>query len=179
MLSPAASAATYSYKLDDLLTRTAELEGSDLYLAAEARPSVLVHGVLQEIGEDFLTPGTMMEMARQATSESQMAEFLQNLEINIARKVGPWRFRLNVYYQRGTAAMVARLIKPNILSVGQLGLPEVLNGIVMNERGIVLVTGATGSGKSTTLAAMIDYRNQNSTGHIVTIEDPIEFVHDH
>jgi twitching motility protein PilU len=169
----------YSYKLDDLLNKTAELEGSDLYLAAEAKPSVLVHGVLHEVGEEFLTPGTMMELARQATSDSQMAEFQQQLEINIARKVGPWRFRINLYFQRGTAAMVARLIKPNILSVEQLGMPLVLNDIVLHERGIVLVTGATGSGKSTTLAAMIDHRNQNSTGHIVTIEDPIEFVHDH
>lgn len=169
----------YSYKLDDLLNKTAELEASDLYLAAEAKPSVLVQGVLQEIGQVFLTPGTMLELVRQATTEAQLAEFGEKLEVNVAKKVGPWRFRVNIYNQRGTAALVARLIRPNILTVEQLGLPTVLNTLVLSERGIILVTGATGSGKSTTLAAMIDHRNQNSTGHIVTIEDPIEFVHEH
>lgn len=167
------------YDLDLLLRRLAEEEGSDLYLAAEAIPSILVDGVLQQIGDVPLTPEDLQGLCRQAVSEAQFREFQEKLEINVAYKVADWRYRINLYHQRSTMALVARLIRPNILSVGQLGLPPVLNEVVMHERGIVLVTGATGSGKSTTLAAMIDYRNQHSTGHIVTIEDPVEFVHDH
>lgn len=168
-----------NYDLEVLLRHLAELEGSDLYLAAEAMPSVLVNGTLQQIGTNPLTPEDMEGLCRQAVTDKQHEEFLEKLEINVAYKVDDWRFRINLYHQRSTKALVARLIKPNILSVAQLGLPPVLNDVVMNERGIVLVTGATGSGKSTTLAAMIDHRNQNSSGHIVTIEDPVEFVHDH
>ncbi len=168
-----------NYDLDLLLRHLAELEGSDLYLAAEALPSVLVNGKLQQIGTTPLTPHDMEALCRQAVTDKQHEEFQEKLEINVAYKVDEWRFRINLYHQRSTKALVARLIKPNILSVSQLGLPEVLNDVVMNERGIVLVTGATGSGKSTSLAAMIDHRNRNSSGHIVTIEDPVEFVHDH
>lgn len=157
----------------------AELEGSDLYLAAEAFPSVLVSGALQQISSDPLTPENMESLCRQALNDSQWQEFNSHLEVNVAYKIDEWRFRINLYHQRSTKALVARLIKPNVMSVAQLGLPPVLNDVVMHERGIVLVTGATGSGKSTTLAAMIDHRNRNSSGHIVTIEDPIEFVHDH
>lgn len=167
------------YDLNELLQQVADVEASDLYLAVDARPSALVHGKLQELGSDYLTPATMTQLAKKATSEKQYAEFLDQLEVNVAYKVASWRFRLNIYHQRGTPAIVARLIKPNILSVEELGLPPQLNEIVMAERGILLVTGATGSGKSTTLAAMIDYRNRNGTGHIVTIEDPVEFIHDH
>jgi twitching motility protein PilU len=168
-----------NYDLDLLLRHLAELEGSDLYLAADALPSVLVNGELQQIGSVQLTPHDMESLCRQAVNENQFRELQEKLEINVAYKVDEWRYRINLYHQRATMAMVARLIRPNILSVAQLGLPHVLNEVVMNERGIILVTGATGSGKSTTLAAMIDYRNQNSTGHIVTIEDPVEFVHEH
>lgn len=167
------------YDLDVLLRHLAELEGSDLYLAAEAMPSALVDGMLQQVGDFPLSPEEMEHLCRQPLSEAQFRELQEKLEINVAYKVDEWRYRINLYHQRSTMAMVARLIRPNILSVSQLGLPEVLNEIVMQERGIILVTGATGSGKSTTLAAMIDYRNRNSSGHIVTIEDPVEFVHDH
>jgi twitching motility protein PilU len=167
------------YDIDLLLRHLAELEGSDLYLAVDALPSVLVSGTLQQIGEWPLTAADMESLCRQVVSEAQFAEFLAKLEINIAYKVDDWRFRINMYHQRSTMALVARLIRPNIMSVTQLGLPPVLDEVVMSERGIILVTGATGSGKSTTLAAMIDHRNRNSTGHIVTIEDPVEFVHDH
>jgi len=168
-----------NYDLDILLRQLAEMEGSDLYLAVDAKPSALVDGELNAIGSDPLTAEDMRQLCRQAVSEAQYAELEEKLEINVAYKVGEWRYRINLYHQRSTLALVARLIRPNILSVSQLGLPDVLNEVVMSERGIVLVTGATGSGKSTTLAAMIDYRNRNSTGHIVTIEDPVEFVHEH
>lgn len=168
-----------NYDLDSLLRQLAELEGSDLYLAVDANPSVLVNGELQQVGEWPLTPPDMEQLCQQALNEQQFREFQEKLEINVAYKVAGWRFRVNLYHQRSTMALVARLIRPNIMSVTQLGLPEVLDQVVMSERGIILVTGATGSGKSTTLAAMIDYRNRNSTGHIVTIEDPVEFVHEH
>jgi twitching motility protein PilU len=168
-----------AYKLNDLLIAVADLDGSDLYLSVDAKPSIAVHGSLTTVGDAILTPGTMTELVRQATSESQYREFEEKLEINLAHKAGAYRYRLNIYHQRGLPALVARLIRTNSLSVQELGLPQVLNDVVMNERGIVLITGATGSGKSTTLAAMIDYRNLNGSGHIVTVEDPIEFVHEH
>jgi twitching motility protein PilU len=167
------------YDIDDLLRRLAELDGSDLYMAVEALPSALVNGKLEQIGDVPLTSGDMERLCRQVINESQFREFQEKLEINIAYKVAGWRFHINLYHQRSTMALVARLIRPNIMSVTELGLPPVLNDVVMQERGIILVTGATGSGKSTTLAAMIDHRNRNSSGHIVTIEDPVEFVHEH
>ena len=167
------------YDLNILLRHLAELDGSDLYLAVDALPSALVDGVLQPVGNLPLTSEDMDDLSKQCLSEEQYRDYLHKLEVNVAHKVDTWRYRINLYHQRSTKALVARLIRPNILSVSQLGLPGVLNEIVMNERGIILVPGATGSGKSTTLAAMIDYRNQNSTGHIVTIEDPVEFVHEH
>lgn len=167
------------YKIDSLLRHLGELEGSDLYLATEAYPSIAVNGELREVGSMPLTQMHMEHMVAEIISPHQIDELRKNMEINVAYRLDLWRYRVNIYYQRGTWALVARLIRPNILSVSQLGLPPQLNELVMHERGIVLITGATGSGKSTTLAAMIDYRNQNSTGHIVTIEDPIEFVHEH
>jgi twitching motility protein PilU len=167
------------YNLEILLQSLAEREGSDLYLAVDAYPMVAVHGELQEIGTDLLTPDQMQSLAKQAMNETQWQEFLKALEINLAYSTGGFRYRLNVYHQRSTMAMVARLIRPNIATISQLGLPGVLDEIMLSERGIILITGATGSGKSTTLAAMIDYRNRNTTGHIVTIEDPVEFIHEH
>ncbi len=167
------------YDLVELLRRLAELDGSDLYLAAEARPSALVNGSLQQLGTVPLSPQNMEALCRQALNEVQFRDLQEKLELNVAYKVEDWRFRINLYHQRSTMALVARLIRPNIMSVAELGLPPVLTEVVMHERGIILVTGATGSGKSTTLAAMIDYRNINSSGHIVTIEDPVEFVHEH
>ena len=168
-----------AYKLEDLLIAVADLDGSDLYLSVDACPSVSVHGSLKKIGEEILTPGMMNTLVRQAMSEAQYREFTEHLEINLAHKAGSYRYRLNIYHQRGMPALVARLIRTTILNVTELQLPPVLNEVVMNERGIVLLTGATGSGKSTTLAAMIDYRNLNGSGHIVTVEDPIEFMHEH
>ncbi len=169
-----------SYELSDLLAAMAARRASDLYMAAGAPPSYLVDGELFPVDGPLLTPEETRALAGQACAQPrQMEEFDQRLELNLAYAVGGNRFRINIYVQRGSVALVARLIRDEILSFEQLGLPQVLASIVMEHHGIVLVTGATGSGKSTTLASMLDYRNRNSTGHIVTIEDPIEFTHQH
>ena len=165
--------------LEQLLSLMPERGASDLYVTAGSQPMLLVDGELQPAAPDRLTPEMTADIARQGMSDEQHAEFARALELNVAFATEQHRFRLNVYVQRGSVALVARLIHSRILSFDELGLPAVLADLVMAERGIVLVTGATGSGKSTTLAAMIDHRNRNSTGHIVTIEDPIEFTHEH
>lgn len=168
-----------AYQLKELLLRMVDDEASDLYIASEALPLAAVAGELVPYGDEVLGPQDTKDLARSAMDDRQWAEFEQKLEMNLAYKVASYRFRLNIYYQRGTVALVSRLIRQHIMSFEELGLPEVLKDVVMAQRGIALVTGATGSGKSTTLATMIGYRNENSTGHIVTIEDPIEFVHEH
>lgn len=167
------------YRLNDLLQKMVDLEGTDLYVASDARPLASVHGKLVDLGDDYLGPDDSRDLASAAMSAAQASELEKHLELNLAYKCPAGRFRFNIYFQRGTVALVARHIRTDIPSSAELGLPDSLNRIVMAERGIVLVTGATGSGKSTTLAALIDYRNANSSGHIVTIEDPIEFVHEH
>ena len=168
-----------NYSLNDLLSQTAALDASDLYLSVDSPPMALVQGTLEALGDVPLTQTDTTALTQQVMNESQLREFQKTLEINLAYKLGPYRFRINIYYQRGTVAMVARLIKQDILGFAELRMPDILGELVMSKRGIILVTGATGSGKSTTLAAMIDYRNQNSSGHIVSVEDPIEFVHEH
>lgn len=165
--------------LDELLATMVELEASDLYLTAECKPTCAVQGKMQAIREEFLTPEDTALLAKEAMSEPQHELFQRNLELNFSYKMGGTRFRMNAYYQRNQVAMVIRLIRQNILSFDKLGLPPVLKELVMSERGIILITGATGSGKSTTMATMIDYRNEHASDHIVTIEDPIEFTHEH
>lgn len=165
--------------LEQLLCMMPARGASDLYVTAGSPPMLLVDGVLQPAAAETLTPEMTAAIARQGMSDEQFAEFGKALELNAAYAADGQRFRLNVYLQRGSVALVARLIHSSILSFDDLGLPPLLADLVMEERGIVLVTGATGCGKSTTLAAMIDHRNRNSTGHIVTIEDPIEFTHEH
>ena len=167
------------YVFNDLLFEMADIEAADLYLAAEAKPMASVKGEFRALGEAELTPEDMEDLGRQAMTSRQLEELQRHYEANLSYKVGRNRYRVNAYYQRGTLAMVIRLIRQNILSFETLGLPQVLADLVMSKRGIILVTGATGSGKSTTLATMIDHRNRNSGGHIVTVEDPIEFTHEH
>ena len=122
----------------------------------------------------------MRAIALTIMNEKQQREFAETMEMNLAMALpGVSRFRVNIYQQRGSVGMVIRRIKADVSSLDELGLPQILKDIVMSKRGLVLVVGATGSGKSTSLAAMIDYRNANEAGHIITIEDPIEFVHRH
>jgi len=139
-----------------------------------------VDGKIQPGGEHAFTPEELNELAHQMLNEKQRLEFAESREMNMAMSLpGVSRFRVNMFQQRGSVGMVIRRIKADILSVAEMGLPSILQDIVMTKRGLVLVVGATGSGKSTSLAAMIDYRNANEAGHIITIEDPIEFVHRH
>ena len=157
-----------------------ELEASDLYLTVARPPMYRVDGQIQTGGEHAFTPDDLKELAQTMLSEKQQLEFAESLEMNMAMSLpGVARFRVNMFQQRGSVGMVIRRIKAEIMSVAEMGLPSILQDIVMTKRGLVLVVGATGSGKSTSLAAMIDHRNANEAGHIITIEDPIEFVHRH
>jgi twitching motility protein PilU len=158
----------------------AQHAASDLFLSAGARPSLKVDGETHHIGARRLTAIHVREMAYSVMNEKQQEEFESTFEMNLAVNVDDvGRFRVNIYRQRGDVAMVARYITNRIPSIEQLHLPPVLKDLVMEPRGLILVVGATNSGKSTALATMIDYRNTESTGHILTIEEPIEYLHDH
>jgi twitching motility protein PilU len=157
-----------------------ELEASDLYLTVARPPMYRVDGKIEARGEHLFKPEDLRELAHGMLNEKQRGEFAQALEMNMAMSLpGIARFRVNMFQQRGSVGMVIRRIKADVMSLAEMGLPSILQDIVMTKRGLVLVVGATGSGKSTSLAAMIDHRNANEAGHIITIEDPIEFVHRH
>jgi twitching motility protein PilU len=139
-----------------------------------------IEGIVQPIGESVFKPADLETLAQSILNERQWREFNEKLEMNLALSYsGLSRFRVNVFRQRGSVGLVVRKINVEIATLEQLGLPSILKDIAMTKRGLVLVVGATGSGKSTSLAAMIDYRNNNAPGHIISIEDPIEFVHRH
>lgn len=166
--------------INDYLRRLAELKGSDLFLSVGAPPTAKCEGAYVRLDTEPLGKGAVKLMAYALMSERQSADFERDLEMNLAVGITDiGRFRANVYFQRGEVAMVVRYINDHIPSFAELGLPPVLEKLVMLDRGLILVTGSTGSGKSTTLAAMLDYRNANRAGHIVCIEDPIEFLHHH
>ena len=155
-------------------------DGSDLFFSTGAPPNLKSQGKTLPIGENRLMPGDVNKLAYSIMNDEQAREFEETFECNLAisvQKLG--RFRVNVFKQRGDTAMVIRYIKGQIPEISELALPEILKKIIMEPRGLVLVVGSTGSGKSTTLASMIDYRNSNATGHILTIEDPIEYLHSH
>ena len=154
--------------------------GSDLFFSTGAAIHINIEGEMNAVNSQILLPGMIKEIAYSLMSDEQKTEFEQNLELNFAigrTEIG--RFRINVFKQRNEVGMVIRHIKTEIPSFETLGLPNILKDLILRKHGILLVVGATSSGKSTTLASMIDYRNQTSTGHIVTIEDPIEFMHSH
>lgn len=166
--------------MHDLLRMLKSREGSDLYIAAGAPPSIKVHGELVAATNQKLSPAHTQVLTRSLMNDKQAAEFEETNECNFAISLpNVSRFRVNAYVQRGSAAMVIRVITDEIPKFDDLMLPDVLRDVSLTKRGLVIVVGGTGSGKSTSLAAMIDYRNENSSGHIITIEDPIEFVHQH
>jgi twitching motility protein PilU len=165
----------------DFLKVLVEKDASDVYLTVDSPPIYRVHGIARPVGNDNLLTNEQLEtLAYAIMKERQRKEFDESMEMNLAlyyKELG--RFRVNVFRQRGNVGLVIRQIKLEIQQLDELGLPPVLKDIVMTKRGLVLVVGATGSGKSTTLAGMIDYRNANAPGHIISVEDPIEFVHGH
>ena len=165
---------------NDLLRIMIQREGADLFLTTGAPPSMKAYGKLVPMSTQPLPAGAVKQIAYQIMSPEQIKEFEKSPEMNLAiSDPGIGRFRVNIFQQRGQIAIVARNIKTEIPSWQSLGLPEVLTKLIMQKRGLVLFVGATGSGKSTSLAALIDYRNTHSDGHIITIEDPVEFVHQH
>ena len=167
-------------ELDQMLEILAIQDGSDLYLATGAPPCAKFQGVLKTLTETPLAPGEVARIANSIMDEEQRQAFERDLEMNLAlslHKVG--RFRVNIFKQRNEVSIVARNIKLDIPLFKDLFLPPILLDVVMEKRGLVLFVGGTGSGKSTSLAALIDHRNRNSSGHIITIEDPIEYIHTH
>ncbi len=167
-------------EFQDYLTILAKRDGSDLYLTTGAPPCAKFEGKLTPLSKEPYKPGDVEAVARELMDDQQQAAFEDELEMNLAYsipKVG--RFRINIFKQRNQYSLVARNIKADIPKMADLGLPRVLEDVIMEKRGLVLFVGATGSGKSTSLAALIDHRNRNSGGHIITIEDPVEFVHNH
>ena len=168
-------------QLDALLKYMVDNDGSDLYCSAGAPPSVKIHGNLTPVAEtDKLTTEAIQAFADSIMDPHQREEFEQAPEMNLAiSRNGIGRFRVNIFKQRNHVSMVIRNIKTDIPECSSLGLPDILTDLVMEKRGLLLFVGATGTGKSTTLASLIDYRNTHHAGHIITIEDPIEFLHRH
>jgi twitching motility protein PilU len=153
---------------------------SDLFLSAGTPPALKVHGVMRRLQEDPLNPERIKRLAYSAMRESQIREFEATLECDLAVAInGLGRFRINVFRQRGEVAVVVRHVNARIPSLETLKLPASISRLSMLKRGLVLIVGAAGSGKSTTLASLIDHRNQNAAGHILTVEDPMEFEHSH
>ncbi|GAB3486605.1 PilT/PilU family type 4a pilus ATPase [Azotobacter salinestris] len=163
-----------------MLRVLATQDGSDLYLSTGAPPCAKFNGVLKALSQEVLQPGAVAKIAEGLMDAEQRIEFERDLEMNLAISLpNIGRFRINIFKQRNEVSIVARNIKLDIPRFEDLKLPKILLDVVMEKRGLVLFVGGTGSGKSTSLAALIDYRNRNSGGHIITIEDPVEYVHRH
>ena len=161
-----------------LLEHMIKLDASDLYLTDGCPPTYRVNGE-GLAGKTPATAATLQKMAASIMTPEQLGEFAAKLELNLALSLGDGRFRINVFQQKGSLGMVVRHVRTKVASLDDLGLPSTLMDVMSSKRGLVLVVGGTGSGKSTTLAAMIDHRNSTHTGHIVTVEDPVEFIHSH
>ena len=169
----------YTY-LTELLKSMLEKGASDLFLTVGSPPALKINGELTPFNAKPISREQAEEILRSAMNEKQQAEFLDTHECNFALSLdGVGRFRVNAFVQRGSVGLVARHINTNVPTLQQLGLPPMLGKLVLEKRGLILMVGATGSGKSTSLAAMLNHRNENSRGHIITIEDPIEFMHPH
>ena len=166
--------------INDLLRLMISRGGSDLFLTAEFPPAIKVDGKVTKVSPQPLTPQHTLALARSVMNDKQAAEFERTKECNFAISPGGvGRFRVNAFVQQGHVGLVMRVIPQIIPTIDGMGLPQVLKDVVLTKRGLVILVGATGSGKSTTLAAMVDHRNDNSHGHIITLEDPVEFVHPH
>jgi len=158
----------------------AEKQASDLFFTAGAPIQIKINGVVMPINNQVLDPEQVKKICYELMTEAQVKEFEATQEMNFAQNAGELgNFRVNIFRQRNTTAMVVRFVKPDVPAFDTLGLPPILKEAIMEKLGLILVVGATGSGKSTTMASMIDYRNSTRTGHILTIEDPIEFVFKH
>lgn len=163
-----------------LLTKVVEVGGSDLFISADFPPSIKHQGMMKPVGQQPLAAEQTKLFAYSLMNTKQRDEFEENFECNFAINVpNVSRFRINVFVQQQQVGMVIRTITAEIPNFAKLKLPEILKDVIMTKRGLVLVVGGTGSGKSTSLAAMIDHRNENSAGHIITVEDPVEYVHKH
>jgi twitching motility protein PilU len=166
--------------ISEILKTMVEKDASDVYLTVAKPPMYRIEGKVQPIGDVKFSPSDLEKLAADIMNERQKKEFAETMEMNLAIALpAVARFRVNIFQQRGSVGMVIRRIKADPMTLAELGLPSVVSDISMSKRGLVLLVGATGSGKSTTMAAMIDQRNANEAGHIITIEDPIEFVHKH
>ncbi len=166
--------------VNDLLRLLVSRNGSDLFLTADFPPAVKVDGKVARVSPQPLTPVHTLALARAIMNDKQAAEFERTKECNFAiSPSGIGRFRVSAFLQQGHVGMVLRTIPQTLPTIDGLGLPRVMKEIAMTKRGLVILVGATGSGKTTTLASMIDWRNENASEHIITIEDPVEFVHPH
>jgi twitching motility protein PilU len=175
-----ASRVLFAMDIDALLRLLASQNGSDLYLSTGAPPSARFDGVLKPLDDQLFKPGEIVAIADSIMDAEQRLEFDRELEMNLAISLpGVGRFRVNIFKQRNDVSIVARNIKLDIPRFEDLNLPSVLLETVMLKQGLMLFVGATDSGKSTSLAALIDYRNRHSCGHIITIEDPVEYIHRH
>lgn len=166
--------------LDKLFQLMAEKEASDIFVSAGAPIHIKIHGTVMPVNQQIMEPAVIQRMAYEMMLPEQIAAFEKSKELNLSfgrRDLG--NFRINFFWQRGTIAIVVRYILSEIPALASLGMPEILEEIITEKRGLVLVVGATGSGKSTTIAAMLDHRNKTKPGHILTLEDPIEYLFRH
>src|SRR5437867_8281438 len=171
------TATKFIHELLDLLVKQ---KGSDLFITAGFPPAVKIDGKVAPVSKSPLTPQHTIELVRSVMNDKQASEFESSKECNFAiSPPGIGRFRVNAFVQQGRIGMVLRTITTDIPKFEELGLPPVLRDIIMSKRGIMMFIGATGAGKSTSMASLLGYRNENRYGHIITIEDPIEFVHEH
>jgi twitching motility protein PilU len=166
--------------VNDLLRLMVTRNGSDLFLTADFPPAIKVDGKVTKVSPQPLTGAHTMALARAIMNDKQASEFERTKECNFAiSPAGIGRFRCNAFLQQGHVGLVLRTIPQQIPTIDSLGLPRVLKDVAMSKRGLIIMVGATGSGKTTSQAAMLDWRNENSYGHIITVEDPVEFVHPH
>ena len=166
--------------IHELLKLMVSRNGSDLFITADFPPAIKVDGKVNKVSAQPLSAAHTLALVRSIMNDRQMSEFESTKECNFAvAPPGIGRFRVNTFMQMGKVGMVLRVIPQKIPTIDELKLPEILKDVAMTKRGLVILVGATGCGKSTTLAAMVDWRNENSFGHIITVEDPVEFVHAH